>query len=278
MLLSATVDLPIAQQPNVPNRRQPSYPLMSTLRPDLRVSRHGQLAEAFEIFAVGMGPFIDSQMHDHFADEISWTEAAANRLGRPTEHGATDPLFQLLVLRRFWGPVFSSTFHHDLRRLVEQLIEARNLWAHFSLPDDTAYLDSVLLAIERILSPIEPDAVGDLRRIRARLKNPSPPDEQAELDVDQAALERQLVDTEAAFADLRRQQESLTNQLALARRANAGRQHRLSEMEQELLDAAGRSRVLETYLRNERMARSRMEWLFVGFMAAMLLVMVLLAT
>ncbi len=253
---------------------------MSTLRPDLRVSRHGQLAEAFEIFAVGMGPFIDTQMHEYFAEEISWTEAAANRLGRPAEHGATDPLFQLLVLRRFWGPVFSSIFHHDLRRLVEQLIEARNMWAHFSLPDDTAYLDHVLLAIERILAPIEPDAVGDLRKIRSRLRNPAEPEHEDHPmpDVDRAALERQLTETEAAFADLRRQQESLTSQLALARRANAGRQHRLSEMEHELLEAAGRSQVLETYLRNERMLRSRMEWLFVGFIAAMLLVMVLLAT
>lgn len=237
------------------------------------------MAEAFEIFALGMGPFIDTQMHEHFADESSWTDAAANRLGRPNEHGATDPLFQLLVLRRFWGPVFSQTFSTDLRRLVEQLIEARNLWAHFSLPDDTDYLESILLAIERILAPIEPDAVSGLRKIRARLKNPASasvqePDLPA---VDPDELEQQLSDTEAAFSDLKSQQEALTSQLALARRANAGRQHRLSEMEQELLEAFGRSEILESYLRSERLTRSRMEWLFVGFIAAMLLVMVLLA-
>lgn len=251
---------------------------MTSLRPDLQVSRHGQMAEAFEIFALGMGPFIDTLMHEHFEDEISWTEAAANRLGRPAEHGATDPLFQLLVLRRFWGPVFSDTFSTDLRRLVEQLIEARNLWAHFSLPDDTDYLDSILLAIERILAPIEPDSVGALRKIRARLKNPLPGADEVEVaDVDTTMLEQQLLDTEAAFSDLKSQQESLTNQLALARRANAGRQHRLTEMEQELLEAAGRSEILETYLRNERLTRSRMEWLFVGFIAGMLLIMILLA-
>jgi hypothetical protein len=253
---------------------------MSSPKPDLRVSRHGQLAEAFEIFAVGMGPFIDAQMHAHFADEISWTEVAANRLGRPAEHGATDPLFQLLVLRRFWGPVFSETFHKDLRRLVEQLIEARNRWAHFSLPDDTAYLDRVLLAIERILAPVDPDSVSDLRKIRGRLKNPVIAEEEAATipDVDRVALEQQLSDTETAFADLQSQQETLTGQLAVAKRANAGRQHRLTEMEQELLEAAGRSQILETYLRNERLTRNRMEWLFVGFIAAMLVVMVLLAT
>lgn len=251
---------------------------MTSIRPDLRVSRHGQLAEAFEIFALGMGPFIDEQMHEHFANEVSWTEAAANRMGRPTEHGATDPLFQLLVLRRFWGPVFSDTFSTDLRRLVEQLIEARNLWAHFSLPDDTDYLESILLAIERILAPVEPDSVSELRKIRSRLKNPAVTPEEVETPhVDQMLLEQQLSDTESAFSDLKSQQEALTSQLALARRANAGRQHRLTEMEQELLEAAGRSEILETYLRNERLTRSRMEWLFVGFIAAMLLVMVLLA-
>jgi len=252
---------------------------MTSIRPDLKVSRHGQMAEAFEIFALGMGPFIDEQMHEYFADEVSWTEAAANRLGRPAEHGATDPLFQLLVLRRFWGPVFSDTFTTDLRRLVEQLIEARNLWAHFSLPDDTSYLESILLAIERILAPVEPDSASDLRKIRARLKNPTSSGEEVMThDVDRVALEQQLSDTETAFSDLKSQQETLTSQLDLARRANAGRQHRLSQMEQELLEAAGRSEVLETYLRNERLTRSRMEWLFVGFIAAMLLVMVLLAT
>ena len=97
------------------------------------------------------------------------------------------------------------------------------------------------------------------------------------MDVDREALERQLENTEEAFAELKTQQEALASQLDIARRANAGRQHRLSEMEQELLEAAGRSEVLESYLRSERMARNRMEWLFVGFMAAMLLVMILLA-
>lgn len=252
---------------------------MTSTRPDLRVSRHGQLAEAFEIFALGMGPFIDEQMHQHFADEVSWTEAAANRMGRPAEHGAADPLFQLLVLRRFWGPVFSDTFAKDLRRLVEQLIEARNQWAHFNLPDDTVYLESVLLAIERILAPVEPASASRLRKIRARLKNPVADDSDvaAPPDVDRFELEQQLSETETAFSDLKTQQEALTSQLALARRANAGRQHRLTEMEQELLEAAGRSEILETYLRDERLSRSRMEWLFVGFIAAMLLVMVMLA-
>lgn len=242
------------------------------------------MAEAFEIFASGMGPFIDEQMQVYFPEAISWTETASNRMGRPAEHGATDPLFQLLVLRRFWGPVFAEHFGQDLRRLVDQLIEARNLWAHFSLPDDTAYLDRIILSIERIVAPIQADQVSELRRIRARLKNPRSGDgpnesgdnESAER-VDAIALERQLAESEGAFQTLQDRQSELADQLDLARRANAGRQLRLTQVEKELLDASGRSQVLESYLQSERTSRNRVEWLFVGLIAVMLIVMVILA-
>ncbi len=253
---------------------------MSASRPpDLSVSRHGQMAEAFEILATGLGPFIDEQMQAYFPDAVSWTETAANRMGRPTEHGATDPLFQLLVLRRFWGPVFGEIFGEDLRRLVAQLIEARNLWAHLSLPDDTAYLDRILLSIERLVAPIDPDRVRELRALRGRVKNPRTGDTDADPtpSFDEVELRNQLAETEAAFQHLQDQQQDLADQLALARRANAGRQLRLTEMERELLEASGRSEVLESYLAAERSSRNRLEWLFVGFIAAMLLVMIVLA-
>ncbi len=247
--------------------------------PDLGVSRHAQMAEAFEIFAAGMGPFIDARMQEYFADEISWTETAANRMGRPAEHGATDPLFQLLVLRRFWGPVFAEFFGGDVRKLVDQLIEARNLWAHINLPDDTAYLDRILLSIERLLAPVSPEDTSELRRIRTRLRNPSDGDTAAAPveSVDSLVLRTQLIDSESAFQTLQDQQTQLATELDLARRASAGRQLRLSEVERELLEAAGRSEVLESYLEAERNSRNRLEWLFVGFIAVMLLVMVILA-
>ncbi len=248
--------------------------------PDLSVSRHGQMAEAFEIFAGGMGPFVDERMKDYFADEISWTETAANRMGRPTEHGATDPLFQLLVLRRFWGPVFGDFFGSEVRKLVDQLIEARNLWAHLNLPDETAYLDRILLSIERILAPVSPEDTSALRRIRVRLKNPIEGDtaDGNEASIDSLGLRNQLNESEAAFQALQDEQASLEGQLDLAKRASAGRQLQLSEVERQLLEASGRSEVLESFLQAERHSRNRLEWLFVGFIAVMLLVMVILAS
>lgn len=247
--------------------------------PDLAISRHGQLAEAFETFAVGMGPFIDDRMAAYFPNEFSWAETAANRMGRPAEHGATDPLFQLLVLRRFWGPVFADFFGNDLRGLIGQVIEARNLWAHFSLPDDAAYLDKILLSIERILAPVAPEHVSKLRTIRTKLRNPETGDSDTEMliTVDALALRTQLGETEAAFDDLQGELSDLTTQLDHSRKAAAAKQLRIAAIEKQLHDVHGRSDILQTYLDDERSSRSRMEWLFVGFITVMLIVMVIIS-
>lgn len=247
--------------------------------PDLATSRHAQLAEAFEIFARGMGPFIDEGMSDYFADELSWAETAANRMGRPTEHGATDPLFQLLVLRRFWGPVFADHFGQDLRGLIGQIIEARNLWAHFSLPDDTAYLDRILLSIERVLAPVAPESVSGLRGVRTRLKNPVSGDDDSDVHeaIDTLELREQLAETEGAFQDLQDDLSSLTDELQQSRRAAANKQLRIAAIERQLSEVHGRSDVLQTYLDAERSSRNRMEWLFVAFITVMLIVMIIIS-
>ena len=145
---------------------------MSTASPqerDLAIGRHAVMAEAFELLANHLGPFIDERMNQYFVDEPSWSEAAANRLGRPTEHGATDPLFQLLVLRRFWGPVFADFYGEDLRQIVSQLIDTRNMWAHFSFPEDPSALKRSVLAIERLLAPVKPEITANLRQLRSRV-------------------------------------------------------------------------------------------------------------
>lgn len=147
-------------------------PLTSYHERDLAIGRHAVMAEAFELLADHLGPFIDERMVEYFCNEPSWADAAANRLGRPAEHGATDPLFQLLVLRRFWGPVFADFYGQDLRQIVGQLIETRNMWAHFSFPDDPDALQRSVLAIERLLAPVEPGVTGRLRRLRAQVYDP----------------------------------------------------------------------------------------------------------
>ncbi len=283
---------------------------------DLAIGRHAVMAEAFELLADHLGPFIDARMAEYFRDEPSWAEAAANRLGRPAEHGATDPLFQLLVLRRFWGPVFADFYGEDLRQIIGQLIDTRNMWAHFSFPDDPSALQRSVLAIERLLAPVEPEVAGRLRQLRSRVPDPNaqvvvvappqapadnsegPDSSEVELDGSSAApdepagaagedlgtqpdvnaLLAQLTETESVFRDLQSQYGDLQAELNHSRRITATKQLRLTKMEQRLLEVEDHSMAVLEDLMEERISRQHIEWLIVGLLATILLFMLLAST
>ncbi len=69
----------------------------------------------------------------------------------------------------------------------------------------------------------------------------------------------------------------MKQQLDVSRKASAGKQLRLTQLEQELIEREGRATELATAIEFERVTRNRVEWLFVSFIAVMLVVMVLLA-
>jgi hypothetical protein len=242
--------------------------------PELAAGRHAVIAQAFEAFGRSFGPFIDQRMSGYFADELDWAATASHRMGRATELEATDPLFQLLVLRRFWGPVFAAFFGEDLRGLIGHLIDARNRWAHLDLPDDPAYLERCLLGIERLVAPVDPLSVAALRALRSGLGRS--PDSEASTSADVGALAAQLSEAEAAFEALQTRHRQLVDQLEAARRAAAAKQLRLTSVEQRLQTLRGHSAELQDAVAAERDRRSRVEWLFVGLIAVMLLLMVLM--
>jgi len=257
-------------------------------------SRHALLADCFELMAGVLGPFIDEQMAGYFDDEESWTEAAANRLGRANEHGKTDPLFQLLVLRRFWGPVFADYFGVDLRGIIGELIDTRNQWAHFSLPHDPEALDRAVLAVERLISPLAPEHCRHLRVVRAGLRtspqlpsmNTTPPGDAAvnadpehadetPSESEVATLAAQLSETETVFQDLKEQYGDVVSKLESSREAVALKQLNLIALERQLAQIQSRTRAAETILADERTTRYRVEWLVVGLLATLTLFLVL---
>ena len=95
--------------------------------------------------------------------------------------------------------------------------------------------------------------------------------------MDLIALRNQLGETDGAFQELQDQFGEMKSQLELARKASAGKQLRLSALERELLEASGQTAELENYLLEARGQTHRLEWLFVVFIAGMLVVMVILA-
>jgi hypothetical protein len=244
--------------------------------PEAAPSRHAAIAQAFETFGRSVGPFIDRHMAGYFAHELDWAATAANRMGRRADLEASDPLFQLLVLRRFWGPVFADPFGEDLRGVIGELIEARNRWAHLDLPDDPVYLERCLLGIERIVAPVDPLSVASLRALRTALRRPADGGgAPATPDLDVGHLAAQLSEAEAAFETLQGRHHCLLEQLESARRAAAARQLHLISLEQRLEVMRGRSAELQRAVEAERDRRSRVEWLFVGLIAVLLLLVVL---
>jgi hypothetical protein len=230
-----------------------------------------------------MADFVEQQMVGHIGQDEStpWNLVAAGKLGRTDSSGVSDPLFQLLVMRRFWGPAFADFFKEDLRPLIGRLVEARNLWAHFNLPSEAAYSDRLLLAMERIVAPVAPEVTSELRALRAELFDPVVGDGdiamESSTEPDLVGLLAQLRKTEAAFEELQRQYGELTDQLTATRRAAAGKQLKLTAAENVAATMSKHTERLETRLEAELMSRNRMEWLFVAFITLMVLVMTLMS-
>ena len=211
------------------------------------------------------------------------------------------------MLRRFWGPVFADFYGQDLRQIISQLIDTRNMWAHFSFPDDPSALQRSVLAIERLLAPVEPEVAGRLRQLRSRVSDPNGPvvvvapptgDQAASDDGDVASpgpaapgepapeadrpnvdvLLAQLTETESVFRDLQSQYGDLQAELNQNKRITATKQLRLSKMEQRLLEVEDHSLSMLEDLMAERVSRQHIEWLIVGLLATILLFMLLAST
>jgi chromosome segregation ATPase len=93
--------------------------------------------------------------------------------------------------------------------------------------------------------------------------------------VDVSALEAQLSETETVFVELQDRYGQLERELSTSRRVAATRQLRLSALERRLSEIEARTRSAEELLADERTTRYRVEWLFIGLVATLLLFMIL---
>ncbi|MCP3854336.1 MAG: hypothetical protein GY745_22040 [Actinomycetia bacterium] len=258
--------------------RVPSPP--STPLPD--AVHHGHLGRAFQLMAWGLGHHIDQAMSTYLADEIDWAAAAFDRMGRKDDLQASDPLFQLLVIRRFWGPAFKDSLGDDLRPAIEQLIEARNLWAHFSLPAEVGYVDRNLGLIADLLAKVDAPEAAEVRALRAALHQPTVGDTGdvrliPEPDPDTTDLADQLEETEAAFASLQDRINALGAELEKARAHRESSTAELGRATQEIAELEQSSADLEERIVAHRDGRMMLISLFVAVLIGMALVIVLIS-
>ncbi len=258
----------------LPNRSKEVELTMQRNAPrDVIVSRHSDMAHAFQLFSRAMSDFIDNRMGSYLQSS-QWTQQAAQKLGRPLEHGAADPYFQLLVLQRFWGPVFSDFYGEDLRSIIQALIVMRNNWAHFALADDVNELDQAVVMMERLVAQVDFDAAIEIRGIRPRLKNPKHIEMPEDLETELSELQAQLEQTKSIVDSIETERSQLQDQLGQTRKISADKQLRLSSLENQLVTIREKSQALELHLEQQKAQQNRLEWLAIGFIVVLMLVLV----
>jgi hypothetical protein len=177
-----------------------------------------QVGTVLEQLAEGLAPFVDKHMSAYF-DGDDWIVTAATRMGKrePALATAADPQFQLEVMIRWWGPVFSKMLAADDRDAIAELRLVRNQWAHIvdDQPLDLAGALHACQLAEDLLRDIGSPAANNVARLGRTLRLDSAKavaalDGTSEADV----LVKQL-------DELQRQRAALHDQLDEARRLAA---------------------------------------------------------
>lgn len=179
-------------------------------------SYRADVGDVLEILAEGLAPFVDREMSSEFTDQ-DWIVGAATRLGKrePVLASPTDPQFQLEVMVRWWGPVFSSSLSKDTRDTVQALRQSRNDWAHIdeTHPIDLAFALRTCEQAEQLLEDIGSPLAVDVSQAADRIERGAARDKAQAAGVSETDV---LVDQ---LRDLRAEREALAAQVDEAQSA-----------------------------------------------------------
>lgn len=194
-------------------------------------SYRAQVANAFEVLAEGLAPFVDERMRRVFPDG-DWILLAAQKLGKRRDVlvSLTDPHFLLEVVNRWWGPAFAADLPDQARATVTDLRTARNHWAH---PDPDHPFD-----FERAL-----EVHRDAETLLAAIDSPLQPRLEALTDDLRLEATRQAARDEGIG-----EAEILLGQLASLEKERQTLQGQLDDARNLAERAAGRSRAVARQL------------------------------
>jgi hypothetical protein len=192
------------------------------------------MGQVFEVLAEGLAPYVDRRMAAHLDADADWILLAATKLGKRPDVivSVSDPQFQLEVMSRFWGPVFSEDLDPGCRTLVHELLDARNHWAHIDGDRPIGVQDAeqahrmVAELLTDIGSPLAervPSLEEELRRESVRVLA-----EESGLDEHGALLAR--------MAQLQAEREDLQAQLASARATASSQSGRTRAVARQLAE------------------------------------------
>jgi hypothetical protein len=226
-------------------------------------SYRGQVANAFELLAQGLAPFVDRRMSATMPGE-DWILEAATKLGKRRDVlvSLSDPHFQLEVLSRWWGPAFAVVLPPGCRAHINDLRTARNHWAHpdEDQPIDYEYASRVHTSCEELLRAVGAPEADQMVELAEDLRWES---------IRRAARVQGVTETDALMtqlAELQKEYGELQDQLADARdqaQSASGRTRafarQLAELQAQYAAVAGlrdQYQGLQRQLEEERQARS----------------------
>ncbi len=141
----------------------------------MALSNRDRVGRAFELLAVGLGPFVDRRMRATHPAGDGWFEAweRGESAGRPGfKVSLDDPLVQLNVMKANWRQSFDRELSAQERNATYDLAQYRHQWAHnepFSFDDTYRVIDKIeqlLLAIDAK----EADEAGQVKTELMRVK------------------------------------------------------------------------------------------------------------
>jgi Swt1-like HEPN len=127
------------------------------------------VGRGLEILGEGLGPFVNSRMID--VDGSKWR----NRFPAYGPRGNAkvslkDAHFLLKVMRDGWHRAFRTWgLTQEHQRLVDELYEVRNRWAHPNGPFSEAATDRALDQMETLLTAVDAPQDKDIRRLKPEL-------------------------------------------------------------------------------------------------------------
>ena len=198
------------------------------------VSYRARMGDVFELLAEGLALYVDRRMAVHLDGPGDWILTAASKLGKRPDVvvSVSDPQFQLEVMSRFWGPVFSADLAPSSRALVSGLLSARNHWAHIDDEHPIGF-DDVQRAqamVTELLTDVGEPLVDRMVRLEDELRRESVRvvAEAEGLDEHGALLAR--------LAELQGEREDLQAQLASARATATSQSGRTRAVARQLAD------------------------------------------
>lgn len=137
----------------------------------MAITNHDRIGKTLELLRDGLKPFVERELKAKYADRAHTEVRAAlsdRRLGGSKADSLNDIAVLLVVMDKTWGPVFGTILGRAERNFVNELVDARNRWAH----QEAFFGDDVYRVLDsagRLLAAVSAPQTEEIERFKQEL-------------------------------------------------------------------------------------------------------------